>query len=143
MAPMSGDGGGDAPAYSAETNGVVVEVDPFYLPDESDPEDDRYVWGYRVRVTNRRGEAVQLVSRYWRIIDARGAEQEVRGEGVVGAQPTIPPGGTFEYVSGAPLQTPSGMMGGTYALRAEDGAALEAVIPTFSLDSPHAARVLN
>ena len=97
-------------SYSETTRDIHVSVIPQYLPDQSAPEDGRYVWAYTVRIENQGTETVQLRTRYWRITDALGTSHEVRGEGVVGEQPVLNPGEAFEYPSGTPLATPSGMM---------------------------------
>ena len=129
--------------YTAQTHGVTVEVEPRYLEDRSDPDAGRYVWAYSVTVTNGSPRAAQLVARYWRITDGRGHIEEVRGPGVVGEQPILKPGESFRYTSGCPLTTPSGFMSGAYQMVDDSGASFEIVIPTFSLDAPSGARVLN
>src|SRR5690554_7707135 len=100
--------------YSETTQGITVEVEPVFLEAHSSPADGHFVWAYDVRISNNSSESVQLLSRHWRITDALGRTQEVRGPGVVGEQPHIAPGRSFEYTSGAPLPTPSGMMVGSY-----------------------------
>lgn len=122
--------------YSATTHSILITVEPYYLDEESEPSSHRYVWAYKVRIENRGGETVQLKRRYWRITDSRGRVQEVRGEGVVGEQPVLAPGESFEYTSGTPLNTPSGIMMGRYYMETQDGRGLEIEIPAFSLDSP-------
>lgn len=122
--------------YSATTHSIVITVEPYYLDDESEPRDHRYVWAYKVKIENKGAQTVQLKRRYWRITDAIGRTQEVRGDGVVGEQPVLAPGESFEYTSGTPLKTPSGIMVGTYSMETPDGRALEVDIPAFSLDSP-------
>ena len=128
--------------YAATTVGVTVRVAPQYLEDQSNPEAGMYAWSYHVRVENGTPDDVQLLARHWVITDAAGRVQEVRGEGVVGEQPIIPPGGAFDYVSGCPLPTPSGTMMGQYAMATRE-TLFEVVIPAFSLDSPDAERVVN
>ena len=96
--------------YELETKRVRVAVRPSYLHDQSDPEDDRYVWSYTVTIENRGQEPVQLLSRYLNIVDGQGRIQEVRGAGVVGAQPVIGPGESFQFTCGCPLETASGTM---------------------------------
>lgn len=128
--------------YAATTQDVTVRVNPSYLPDQSDPESARFVWAYHVRIENGSSRDVQLIARHWIITDARGRTEEVQGEGVVGDQPLIAPGGAYDYVSGCPLATPSGTMHGSYAMAAE-GDLFEVAIPMFSLDSPHARTSLN
>lgn len=132
-----------APAYSAETEGVVVRVRPSYLAGQSDPAEGRWVWAYQVEIVNLSGGPVQLVARRWTITDALGRVEEVRGPGVVGEQPVIEPGDSDAYASGCPLTTPSGSMVGAYFMQDAEGRMFEAAIPAFSLDVPDARRVLN
>jgi ApaG protein len=129
--------------YSATTRSIAVTVKPVYLEDQSSPRDNHYVWAYHVRIENRGGDTVQLRSRHWHITDALGRVQEVRGAGVVGEQPVLKPGQAFEYTSGTPLPTPSGIMAGTYQMETEGGEHFDIAIPAFSLDSPHQAARLN
>jgi len=127
-------------AYSATTRGVRVSVRSFYLEDQSEPERGQYVWAYRVEIRNDGLLAVQLRARTWHIIDGQGRSQRVHGEGVIGEQPTLEAGESFEYTSGTPLPTPSGFMRGVYHMQeVVSGEAFDAVIPPFSLDSPHQA----
>ena len=128
-----------ARVFEKSSHGVAIAVEPIYLESHSLPAMDHYVWAYRVRIANGRGGAVQLKTRYWRITDSRGAVQEVFGEGVVGEQPVIQPGETYEYTSGAPLATPSGFMHGRYGMETPEGESLDVDVPAFSLDSPHDA----
>lgn len=127
-------------SYESITRGIRVSVIPLYLEDQSDPEEPRYVWAYTVRIDNESSDVVQLKTRYWRITDATGYTDEVAGDGVVGEQPVIRPGEGFEYTSGAPLPTPSGLMVGRYGMTTAKGEAFEVAIPAFSLDSPHELR---
>lgn len=129
--------------YSATTNAITVTVNPVYLEDQSEPEDGHFVWAYQVRIENNGRTTVQLRSRYWNITDANGLVHEVRGDGVVGEQPILEPGEVFEYTSGTPLQTPSGIMVGSYQMETEDGDWIDVDVPAFSLDSPHQAVRLN
>jgi len=129
--------------YSQTTRSISVSVRPIYLEDQSSPTENYYVWAYQVRIENEGIETVQLRSRYWRITDAMGRVQEVRGPGVVGEQPVLKPGDSFEYTSGTPLSTPSGIMVGTYQMVTGDGESFDVAIPAFSLDSPHHAGRLN
>ncbi len=122
--------------FSAITRCINVSVQPIYLEDESDPEENRFIWAYHVVISNQGIETVQLMTRYWRIIDASGHVQEVRGDGVIGEQPTLQPGQSYEYTSGTPLTTPSGFMGGSYEMENTNGERFDIVIPTFSLDCP-------
>jgi ApaG protein len=129
--------------YELETRRIRVSVRPSYLIDQSDPEDDRYVWSYTVTIENRGPEPVQLLSRYWNIIDGQGRIQEVRGAGVVGAQPVIAPGESFQYTSGCPLETASGTMSGRYQMMSASGESFEAEIPPFLLESPYERRQVH
>lgn len=129
--------------YSETTRSIKVTVNPFYLDEQSSPSDDHYVWAYHVRIENCGGETVRLKSRHWRITDNRGHLEEVRGAGVVGEQPLLQPGETFEYTSGTPLPTPSGIMVGSYQMETKNGERFEVKIPAFSLDSPHQRVRLN
>jgi len=129
--------------YQTTTRAIAVTVKPTFLEEQSSPTEDYYVWAYQVRIENRSGDTVQLRSRYWRITDASGRVQEVRGDGVVGEQPVLRPGQTFEYTSGTPLATPSGIMVGSYRMETQQGESFDVAIPAFSLDSPHEAIRLN
>jgi ApaG protein len=129
--------------YELETRSIRVAVKPAYLDDQSDPEDDRYVWSYTVTIENRGQEPVQLLSRYWNIVDGTGRMQEVRGAGVVGAQPVIGPGESFQYTSGCPLETASGTMSGRYQMMSASGESFEAEIPPFLLESPYERRQIH
>lgn len=129
--------------YSETTNSILVTVKPFYLDDQSAPNEHRFVWAYHVRIENKGPITVQLRRRHWRITDSLGRTQEVQGEGVVGEQPVLHPGEAFEYTSGTPLTTPSGIMVGTYYMETEAGHELEIAIPAFSLDSPHQPTRVN
>ncbi|MBI4996242.1 MAG: Co2+/Mg2+ efflux protein ApaG [Rhodocyclales bacterium] len=115
---------------------IRVEVVTRYLPEQSDPESDRYVFSYAITITNVGSTAAQLISRHWLITDADGKVQEVRGLGVVGNQPLLQPGEKFEYASGSALETPVGTMKGTYQMVAEDGTQFDAEIPEFVLSMP-------
>ena len=129
--------------YSAVTQNIQVVVRPEFMADRSKPEAGRYFWAYSVEITNLGDVTAQLTDRHWRITDGAGKVEEVRGPGVVGEQPILKPGDSFRYTSGCPLTTPSGIMVGTYRMVDENGRAFDAEIPAFSLDSPHARRVLN
>ena len=129
--------------YKETTRSITITVVPTYLDDQSSPEESHYVWKYHVRIENNGDDTVQLRTRYWRITDSMGRVQEVRGPGVVGEQPVLGPGETFEYTSGTPLPTSSGFMVGTYQMVSEKGEQFDVAIPAFSLDSPHEARRLN
>ena len=129
--------------YRAVTQGIEITVEPFYLEDESAPEDNRYVWGYRITIANNSSDTVQLRSRYWQITDANGRVEEVRGAGVVGEQPVLDPGDSFQYSSGCPLTTSSGVMVGRYQMQNPTGNTFEVDIPAFSLDVPEQRRTRN
>jgi len=129
--------------YVATTRAIKVTVRPQYLPDQSDPQKSQYVWAYHVRIENGGDETVQLKSRHWKITDGIGRLQEVKGPGVVGKTPKLRPGETFEYTSGTPLWTPSGIMAGTYQMVSDSGEKFDIEIPTFSLDLPSGSRQLN
>ncbi|MGH1419467.1 MAG: Co2+/Mg2+ efflux protein ApaG [Hyphomicrobiaceae bacterium] len=122
--------------YETETRGIRVRVKPEFVEDESSPDDNYFFWAYTVEICNESDEAVQLKSRLWRITDGRGLTAEVSGPGVVGQTPLIPPGSSFSYTSGCPLDTPSGIMVGSYQMTDGDGKPFEAAIPAFSLDCP-------
>lgn len=126
-----------ADEYQETTHGIRVSVESLFLDEKSDPGQNRYVWAYHVVIENRSNQAVQLLTRCWRITDAAGAVQEVRGDGVVGEQPVLVPGDSYEYTSGTPLGTPSGIMSGTYQMETETGERIDIAVPAFSLDSPH------
>ena len=123
-------------AHVATTRDIHVRVAVSYLPEQSAPVAGRWFWSYHIRIENDGDRAVQLLARHWRIRDGRGAEQEVRGEGVVGETPLILPGGSFDYVSGCPLDTASGSMRGSYHMVGDDGETFDVEIPAFSLLSP-------
>jgi ApaG protein len=123
--------------YDRITGNIWVSVTPVFLEDQSEPDENHFVWAYQVRIENRGEQTVQLRSRYWHITDANGLVQEVRGAGVVGEQPVLEPGESFEYTSGTPLNTPSGIMVGSYQMQTDGGDVIEVDIPAFSLDSPH------
>jgi ApaG protein len=129
--------------YRALTRDIEVVVEPFYLEEQSDPEDNRYVWGYRIVISNHSDMSVRLVTRYWHITDQNGQVDEVTGPGVVGEQPQLNPGDTYEYSSGCPLDTPSGMMFGHYEMENDSGETFSVAIPAFSLDTPGLTRTLN
>ena len=129
--------------YKETTRSITITVVPTYLDDQSSPEDSHYVWKYHIRIENNGEETVQLRTRHWRITDSMGRVQEVRGPGVVGAQPVIAPGESFEYTSGCPLDTASGVMSGRYQMKAASGESFEAEIPAFLLESPFERRQVH
>ncbi len=123
--------------YSKITNNIRVTVKPTYLSDQSAPAKNNYVWAYHVRIENCGDDVVQLRNRYWKITDSYGMTHEVRGAGVVGEEPVLNPGDAYEYTSGTPLPTPSGIMTGTYEMESQAGTRFDVDIPAFSLDSPY------
>ena len=129
--------------YSSETHSIRVTVAPAYLERESSQANDRYFWAYHVIIKNNSSSEIQLLSRYWHITDALGKVEEVRGEGVVGETPILAPGESFNYTSGCPLTTPSGIMRGAYQMKSSNGELLEVEIPAFSLDIPDRKATLN
>ncbi|MEZ0260672.1 MAG: Co2+/Mg2+ efflux protein ApaG [Alphaproteobacteria bacterium] len=129
--------------YSQTTKDVTVSVRPSYLEQESSPDKNLYVWAYTVKIENKGASTVQLRTRHWKITDAYGRVQEVHGPGVVGEQPVLKPGESFEYTSGTPLATPSGIMTGSYSMQADDGNLFDVAIPAFSLDSGARPAKLN
>jgi ApaG protein len=129
--------------YRAVTRNIEVKVTPRFLAERSSPESGHFFWAYTIEITNMGSEVVQLKTRHWHITDAQGRVQEVRGAGVVGEQPVLEPGASFEYTSGVPLSTPSGFMTGSYGMVNAAGESFDIDIPTFSLDSTHAKRTIN
>jgi ApaG protein len=130
--------------YEQETAGVIVRVEPQFLPEESEPDEGRYDWAYTIEIENRSPDSLQLISRFWKITDENGLTQEVRGPGVIGQQPVIEPGESFRYTSAAPLAAPSGVMLGAYSMqRVDNGEAFDIAVPAFALESPHQSRMLN
>ncbi|MFW2436639.1 MAG: Co2+/Mg2+ efflux protein ApaG [Parvibaculales bacterium] len=122
---------------TATTRDISVTVETSYLEKQSDPDEQYFVWAYRITIANHSNQTVQLLSRHWKISDGQGRVQEVRGEGVIGEQPILEPGANYTYSSGTPLQTPSGFMHGSYQMQSDDGERFDVDIPAFSLDSPH------
>jgi ApaG protein len=129
--------------YRAVTRGIEVVVSPRFVADRSSPDNNYFFWAYTISITNRSAETVQLKTRHWRITDANGRRQEVRGAGVVGEEPVLKAGEAFEYTSGVPLQTPSGFMAGTYGMVTAGGEHFDIEIPAFSLDTVETKRTLN
>ena len=123
--------------YTEVTQDVKVDVTPVFLDTESRPQEDHFTWVYKITITNMGSLTVQLMNRYWRIVDSRGAQEEISGPGVVGEQPVLAPGETYSYESGCPLKTPSGIMMGHYEMVNEAGMPFHAKVPAFSLDSPY------
>ncbi len=124
---------------ATETRGITVRVSVSYLPEQSEPDRGRWFWAYHIRIENDSNMMVQLLTRHWIITDGRGARHTVEGEGVVGEQPMIAPGASFDYVSGCPLTTPTGNMQGSYHMIGEDGSAFDVAIPKFALTAPAVA----
>ena len=129
--------------YSKTTNGVIVTVTPYFLDDQSSPQESHYVWAYQVNILNNSDITMKLDHRNWIIIDANGKIVNVQGEGVVGEFPILEPGESFEYTSGTPLKTNNGMMQGFYLMSRENGEQLKIDIPAFSLDSPYNKKRLH
>jgi ApaG protein len=129
--------------YRAVTRNIEVTVTPRFLSERSSPESGYFFWAYTINLANLGHETVQLKSRHWRITDASGRLQEVKGAGVVGEQPVLRPGESYEYTSGVPLPTPSGFMTGSYGMVTETGEPFDIAIPAFSLDSSEAGRTIN
>jgi ApaG protein len=129
--------------YERVTRGIKIIVRPQYLEGQSKPEEGHFVWAYTITVENHSSDTVTLRTRYWKITDAAGKMQEVRGAGVVGEQPTLKPGDSFQYTSGCPLKTTSGFMVGAYQMQTEAGELFNVEIPAFSLDSPYEKSTIN
>lgn len=129
--------------YQKTTQNISVTVEPIFLKEGSKPEEQIFLWAYHVKVENQRQETIQLCNRYWHITDASGCVQEVRGVGVIGEQPRIGAGETYQYASGTTLPTPSGMMMGYYEMETELGERIVVDVPAFSLDSPYQKVSLN
>ena len=129
--------------YQAVTRAIRVTVEPTFVDSESSPEEGQYFWAYRIEISNLGKEVVQLRSRHWRITDANGRTEEVRGAGVIGKQPVLKPGEKFSYTSGCPLSTASGIMVGSYQMQTDKGETFSIEIPAFSLDLPGGRKTLN
>jgi ApaG protein len=129
--------------YRAATRKIEVTVTPRYVSERSSPSNGYYFWAYTIDISNLGAETVQLKTRHWRIIDANGRLQEVKGPGVVGEEPVLKPGESYEYTSGVPLPTPSGFMTGSYGMVTAAGEHFDIEVPAFSLDSSHAERTIN
>lgn len=125
------------PTSEAITKGIRVHVESQYDPTRSRPQQNRWFFLYTVRITNESAVTVQLISRHWIITDATDHVEEVRGPGVVGEQPVLAPGQSFEYTSGCPLTTPFGTMHGTYQMVTSRGERFDAQIAVFTLSEPH------
>lgn len=131
------------PTSLAVTEGIRVRVQSHYLVDQSSPPDDRYVFAYTITISNESERTAQLRTRHWIITDGRGAIEEVRGDGVVGEQPRLAPGQSFQYTSGCVLTTPIGTMQGSYRMWRDDGSYFDAEIAPFSLASPASVRAAD
>ena len=129
--------------YESVTDGISVRVEPIFVEDQSSPDEGYFFWAYTVHISNGSDLPVRLRTRLWKITDATGRTEEVHGEGVVGQTPTIEPGQSFSYTSGCPLQTPSGIMVGSYQMEDGQGRLFDVAIPAFSLDSPYSERTVN
>lgn len=123
--------------FEAVTENILVQVEPAYVPEQSSPMQNYYYFSYRVRIVNQRKDRVQLLSRHWIIADGFGKVEEVSGPGVVGKQPQLLPGGSYEYTSFCPLPTPTGSMKGTYTMVDENGKEFDIQIPQFLLTEPN------
>lgn len=121
----------------SETEGIKIEVTTRYLKEQSEPSAKRFAFAYTVNITNNKAKTVQLISRHWQIVDDTNHLEEVKGEGVIGKQPSIAPGETFTYTSGAVIKTEVGTMQGSYQMRDFDGSSFDAAIPAFLLAIPH------
>lgn len=124
----------------SKKNKILVEAMPYYIEEQSSPEEGRYVFAYTMTITNAGIMAAQLISRHWLITDANGKTQEVQGDGVIGKQPYLQPGEVFRYTSGAMIETPVAVMKGKYKMLSDDGDDFHATIPSFTLSIP---RVLH
>ncbi len=129
--------------YRAITHGIEVSVEPFFLAEQSRPAESRFVWAYKVTIVNNSEQTVKLLARHWKITDGNGHLEEVRGPGVVGEQPELDPGDSYQYTSGCPLLTDSGIMVGSYTMAGMSGETFEVAIPAFSLDVPGNSNTLN
>lgn len=129
--------------YTEITGDVHVTIWPEFINNKSSVIDELFIWAYHVRIDNKSPESLQLINRYWKIIDEKGTVQEVNGEGVIGEQPTIPANGSYQYSSGVHLRYPSGIMMGHYQMKKSDGSLFNVIIPTFSLDIPNNKGALN
>ena len=129
--------------YSLITHNIRVSVKTNFLNDQSDEDNNLWVWSYNILIENNRTETIQLIDRYWKITDETGHIQEVKGAGVIGQQPIIEPKNSFQYSSGTPLSKPSGFMNGIYNMIYGKNKPLKVIIPTFSLDKPLNKIILN
>jgi ApaG protein len=130
-------------SYQATTHKIAVSVTPRFMPERSSLEKGYFFWSYTIEIVNQGEETVQLKTRHWKITDGFGRVQEVKGAGVVGEEPVLAPGTSYEYTSGVPLPTPSGFMAGSYGMMTSDGRRFDIEVPAFSLDSPESKRTIN
>ena len=129
--------------YTEVTKNIRVSVKTNFLSDQSDTENNLWVWSYHILIENNGNDKVQLIDRYWKITDATGIIKEVKGSGVIGEQPTIKPGEFFEYTSGTPINKSSGFMSGNYRMINENNESFFIDVPVFSLDIPSVKKILN
>lgn len=129
--------------YQTTTRKIAVSVTPRFMPERSSSEKSYFFWSYTIEITNGGEQTVQLKTRHWKITDAFGRVQEVKGAGVVGEEPVLEPGASYEYTSGVPLPTPSGIMMGSYGMVTPAGERFDIDIPPFSLDGPETRRTVN
>ncbi len=134
---------GRSDLYQKVTRYIQVTVEPDFLENQSKPQEGYFFWAYTITIENTGSETVVLQTRHWRITDGQGRVQEVSGPGVVGEHPRLRPGGSFKYTSGAPLQTPSGFMAGSYTMETDTGEQFDVEIPAFSLDCPHGSQHMH
>jgi ApaG protein len=139
ITPVDSAQGSGHDAVGTRAQGIIVRVAVNFLPEQSRIEAGKWFWVYHIRIENESNQTVQLITRHWRITDGRGTVSLVDGDGVVGEQPILHPGQSHDYVSGCPLQTPTGSMEGYYGLRGEDGGDIKAAIPFFPLSAPATA----
>ena len=129
--------------FSETTDAITVTVKPVFLKEHSAPDQARFVWAYMIKIENAGTETVQLINRHWEITDGMGRKEEVHGPGVVGEQPVLNPGESYEYTSNCPLSTPSGFMVGSYDMVGRDGRRFAVRIPLVSLDTPDAVTQIH
>ena len=129
--------------FTKTTRQIKITAVPQFMAEHSEPDDAHYVWAYTIQLENTGGEPVQLLNRHWKITDAQGLTQEVRGQGVIGEQPVLKPGESYRYTSGTALNTASGIMLGEYEMVSDSGERFEVEVPAFSLDSPYHTGRLN
>lgn len=131
------------PSYEAQTNLIQVSITPFFLEDESSPENSDYVWMYHIMIDNQRQESLKIMGTYWKFTDSYGRVEEIRGSSIGGEQPTLASGHDYHYVNVISLRTPSGLVAGAYHVMDERGKSYEITIPMVSLDSPYQSKTLH